>query len=990
MAASSYATPRIARSKSGADLLFDRMKQEQFRQDEQAAIDYLNSTLDLSLSLNHQLHQELKDGVLLCNLVNKLKPGTIKQVGQRDLSFIKMDNITRFLQGARQLGLNSAQLFETIDLFEAKDMTAVIHTILAISRLTEKQIAAAQHQHELQKQQLQDQTDQDEDTHSENNEINEFAAGQHSEDRSSSKNTYKNDRNSDQHLNHDEEEEEEEKSTKYRDVRDIFGDFSSSGTGEKAAGGGESRLRLNRDALVASRKAGLRSTYTAPSDTFDHDDDYEYHKMSRTTPSSPTSNSFSRPPKSPLRLPPRYDDHNHDLPPLDPMATHSSISSVNSSVSAMLPKTPKNASIRNKSKDILEDMTNQHHHHHQQQQQKKQNRRLSSPAERTKRQSNTFPNRNNTNGANASGSSKKRAELEMMKEEVTTPVVKGGSLGHKLDRQYRETANEILAKSPTEDDKEERLLLHTKDDQTTTHYQLGNCIGKGQFGSVYRALDLATGEIVAVKRLLFENGELDQEMMKEVALLKTLSHSNVIRYLGFIQSKHSVNIILEFAENGSLMSTLKAFGAFPEKLVASFCIKILNGLEYLHQNQVVHCDLKAANILTTKTGDVKLTDFGVSLNLKIKGADAGSVSGTPNWMAPEVIELKGASTKSDIWSLGCTLVELVTGKPPYADMIAMSAMFRIVEDQCPPLPENISSDMKNFLEACFQKDPESRPSATELKQHPWILQNQQRIKKTETYSHDLSSYLRNHPQQVHPCDTADEDQSQQDEMDQSNMTLRNSSGIDMGESQMTLYDDEDEDTEQQIERLKVPLGLRDEEDYITHRFIHTSFGKVECKVCGDLMTAQSIFCEVCALICHEHCKKSAFSCPPKVNEQQPSYDWVFSAKIYNRSRKSHDPSRTLPSTKGNSIRKSTPVHLKPEDAESIRQYALALGLTPQEEQALNGNQALLSHTLSLQQQHKIDPGTLRHKALATRSLGKDEKKKRHINGRRQSEECIIS
>lgn len=86
-----------------------------------------------------------------------------------------------------------------------------------------------------------------------------------------------------------------------------------------------------------------------------------------------------------------------------------------------------------------------------------------------------------------------------------------------------------------------------------------------------------------------------------------------------------------YAENGSLMSTLKAFGAFPEKLVASFCIKILSGLEYLHENEVVHCDLKAANILTTKTGDVKLTDFGVSLNLKIKGVDAGSVSGTPNW-----------------------------------------------------------------------------------------------------------------------------------------------------------------------------------------------------------------------------------------------------------------------------------------------------------------------------------------------------------------------
>lgn len=202
-------------------------------------------------------------------------------------------------------------------------------------------------------------------------------------------------------------------------------------------------------------------------------------------------------------------------------------------------------------------------------------------------------------------------------------------------------------------------------------------------------------------------------------------------------------------------------------------------------------------------------------------------------MAPEVIELKGASTKSDIWSLGCTLVELVTGKPPYADLIAMSAMFRIVEDPIPPLPDTISDEMKSFLTACFQKDPDLRPSADELKDHPWILQNQQRIRKTETYSHDLSSYLRNHPQ---PHDNEEEDEEEEEEEDHftnsnnSNMTLRNSSGLQSSsddllsrhpnESQVTLYDEEDEE-----HRSKVPLGLRDEEDYITHRFIHTSFGK---------------------------------------------------------------------------------------------------------------------------------------------------------------------
>ncbi|KAI8388366.1 kinase-like domain-containing protein [Radiomyces spectabilis] len=357
--------------------------------------------------------------------------------------------------------------------------------------------------------------------------------------------------------------------------------------------------------------------------------------------------------------------------------------------------------------------------------------------------------------------------------------------------------------------------------------QLGNCIGRGQFGAVYRALDLATGEIVAVKRIKLEDGEMDQEMMKEVNLLKTLSHPNIIHYLGFIRSKNNMNIVLEYAENGSLMSTLKAFGAFPEKLVASFCIKILDGLEYLHANEVVHCDLKAANILTTKTGDVKLTDFGVSLNLKIKGADAGAVSGTPNWMAPEVIELKGASTKADIWSLGCTLIELITGKPPYADLIAMSAMFRIVEDDYPPLPEGISEDMHTFLLCCFQKNPEDRPTATQLKEHIWV-QKYKRTSQKPTLQCNVRELQR------YRLPTPEPSPSPKNE-------------------------------------ISLKSFLEEEEDYTTHRFIQTSF-VVECKVCCSLMSDDAIFCEVCSLICHDKCKRLAFSCPPKVNDQQPSYD----------------------------------------------------------------------------------------------------------------------
>ena len=196
-----------------------------------------------------------------------------------------------------------------------------------------------------------------------------------------------------------------------------------------------------------------------------------------------------------------------------------------------------------------------------------------------------------------------------------------------------------------------------------------------------------------------------------------------------------------YAENGSLGQTLKAFGKLNERLVAGYVVKILEGLHYLHQCDVVHCDLKAANILTTKNGNVKLSDFGVSLNLRAMEREMKDVAGTPNWMAPEVIELKGASTKADIWSLGCTVIELLTGRPPYGDIAnSMSGvchslfrvvistyvvlvMFRIVEDDMPPLPESCSKLLKDFLRQCFRKDPHMRPNAEELCEHEWLKQN---------------------------------------------------------------------------------------------------------------------------------------------------------------------------------------------------------------------------------------------------------------------------
>jgi serine/threonine protein kinase len=123
------------------------------------------------------------------------------------------------------------------------------------------------------------------------------------------------------------------------------------------------------------------------------------------------------------------------------------------------------------------------------------------------------------------------------------------------------------------------------------------------------------------------------------------------------------------AQNGSLKQLLEKFGKLSEKLVASCVIQVLEGLDYLHHNGVMHSNLKTTNILITQSGDVKLSDFGISHNLNVIKHRGKRVSWMPNWSAPEVIRLMRASKESDIWSLGCTIIELLTGNQPYGDMI---------------------------------------------------------------------------------------------------------------------------------------------------------------------------------------------------------------------------------------------------------------------------------------------------------------------------------
>jgi len=226
-------------------------------------------------------------------------------------------------------------------------------------------------------------------------------------------------------------------------------------------------------------------------------------------------------------------------------------------------------------------------------------------------------------------------------------------------------------------------------------YRLGDLIGRGASGSVYRGINFKTGETVAIKSISLSalSPSSLPDIMSEIDLLKNLNHPNIVKYKGFEQDANSLHIILEYCENGSLQTILKKFGKFPESLVAVYITQVLEGLIYLHEQGVIHRDIKGANILTDKKGSVKLADFGVAAGptaLDDDGRDDNEVVGSPYWMAPEVIEQNGSSTASDIWSVGCVVVELLEGQPPHGDLAPMQAMWRIVQDESMRVPEGAS------------------------------------------------------------------------------------------------------------------------------------------------------------------------------------------------------------------------------------------------------------------------------------------------------------
>eukprot|EP00759_Apiculatamorpha_spiralis_P051765 PhF_6_TR5489/c0_g1_i1/m.7751 len=260
-------------------------------------------------------------------------------------------------------------------------------------------------------------------------------------------------------------------------------------------------------------------------------------------------------------------------------------------------------------------------------------------------------------------------------------------------------------------------------------WKSGPLLGRGTSGSVYIGL-LPNSLFVAVKVISSKEPTGCEEISEELKFLETLDHPNIVKYYGTNKNEKEsqFEIFTEYVEGGSVASVVKKFGALHISVIRNYSKQILSALKYLHSKGIAHRDIKGDNLLVDKNGEVKLTDFGCSKTLT--GDKRASLAGTPLWMAPEVISGEETSVKSDIWSVGCVVLEML-GKEPWKNQPgenAFSIMYRIqcstgMPDGLPP-ESQIGAVLYDFLRKCFDRDPVGRWSAEQLLEHEFFHEKQ--------------------------------------------------------------------------------------------------------------------------------------------------------------------------------------------------------------------------------------------------------------------------